>query len=298
MTSSGLATEAPVPDAPPIAPPVPEMRNRILAMLPPEELDRLMPRLERLVPQFKAVLFDVDQPIDAVYFPEEAVVSVLGVMSDGSAVETATIGHEGMVGLPVFLGTDRTSAQAFVQITGSMLRMGAADFQAALREAPALTLALNRYTQALFTLVAQGSACNRMHTMARRCARWMLHTHDRVRHDEFPLTHEFLAQMLGVRRATVTEAMGAIQETGALSYQMGRVRVLDRRLLERESCECYAIIAREFDRLLTPPGDRVAPPANPLARTATAARGRTLIEPPQRDGPEDADGAAGDDASR
>ena len=269
------------------------VRNRVLAALPTEELDRLAPHLERLEPELRAVLLDVDRPIAHVYFPEGMVVSVLSVMADGTAVETATVGREGMLGLPVFLGTDQMSAQAFCQVPGPALRMPADAFRRIVAESPALTLSLHRYTQALFTLVAQGSACNRLHTMPERCARWLLHTHDRVERDEFPLTHHFLSQMLGVRRATVTEAMGALQQAGAVDYQMGRVRVRDRGALERAACECYTIIAREFDRLLVPPG---APPRrvpSALRDVATEEAGRTVL----RDGaprgePRDADSPA------
>jgi len=252
-------------------------RNRILAGLPPEEYEAIAPRLERVDLQTKQILFDVDQPIEYVYFPETIVVSVLAVMADGTAVETATVGHEGMAGLAVFHGTDRTSAHAFVQIPGTALRMSAAAFRNALRQSPALTLTLHRYTQALFTLVAQSSACNRLHTMAERCVRWLLHTHDRAGADDFPLTHQFLSQMLGVRRATVTEAMGALQATGAITYEMGVVRVLDRATLEDTACECYAIIVREFDRLLGGTEADVTPGPSPLDDVKTSERGETAV---------------------
>ncbi len=257
-------------------PPAPT-RNRLLAALPPDEHARLAPHLEPVTLTLREVLFDIDQPIAHVYFPEAAVVSVLSAMADGTAVETATVGHEGVVGLPVFLGTDRTSAQAFAQVPGPALRMTADDFRAAAANSPALTRALHRYTQALFTLVAQNSACNRLHAMTARCARWLLHTHDRVENGDFPLTHQFLSQMLGVRRATVTEAMGALQAAGHVTYEMGRVRVVDRAGLERATCECYAIITREFDRLLGGPDDAPSRPPSPLDRVATSADGRSTL---------------------
>jgi CRP-like cAMP-binding protein len=256
-------------------------RNRLLASLPAGEYARLAPYLERVDVELKHVCFDVDQPIEHVYFPEAAVVSILSVMADGSSVETATVGREGMVGLPVFLGSDRTSAHAFVQVPGPALRMMADAFRAAVGGSPALTLALHRYTQALFTLVAQGSACNRLHTMTARCARWLLHTHDRVGAeqgaDAFPLTHQFLSQMMGVRRATVTETMGALQASGAIMYEMGRVRVRDRAGLESAACECYAIIVREFDRLLAV--GPAAPPSvrSPLDGVPTSEHGRSIV---------------------
>jgi CRP-like cAMP-binding protein len=250
-------------------------RNRILAALPADARARLAPHLERVELELRQIVFDVDRPISHVYFPETSVVSVLGVMADGAAVETATVGREGMVGLPVFLGSDRMSAQAFAQVPGPALRMSADDFRAAVADTPALTLALHRYTLALFTLVAQGSACNRLHTMVERCARWLLFTHDRVGSDEFGLTHQFLSQMLGVRRATVTEAMGALQAGGVVDYQMGRVRVRDRAGLEARSCECYAIVGREFDRLLGGTDGVARPGPSPLEGVVVSEDGRS-----------------------
>jgi CRP-like cAMP-binding protein len=229
-------------------------RNRLLASLPAADYARLASGMTRVDLDLKHVVFDVDRPIEQVHFPEAAVISILSVMADGSAVETATVGHEGMVGLPVFLGTDQMSAQAFCQIPGPSLRIASDDFRRALAESAALTLALQRYTQALFLFVAQSSACNRLHSMPQRCARWLLHTHDRVGaevgRDEFPLTHEFLSQMLGVRRATVTEGMRILQKAGAVDYVRGRVVVRDRATLRSTACECYSVITREFDRLL------------------------------------------------
>ena len=252
-------------------------KNRLLASLPPDELAALAPHLESVTLEFKQVVYDVDQPIEHVYFPETGMVSILGVMADGSAIETATVGNEGFVGLPVFLGTDRTSAHAFAQVPGIALRMPADALRAAIARSAALTRVLNRYTAALFTLVAQSSACNRLHTMQQRLARWLLHTHDRVGRDEFPLTHLFLSQMLGVRRATVTEAMGLLQQAGDITYEMGRVRVRDRAALERTACECYRIITREFDRLLDSGNGRPARMPNPLERVMTAKDGRSTV---------------------
>lgn len=195
-------------------------------------------------------MFDVDRRIEYVYFPEDALISVVSVMTDGSAVETATIGDEGVVGLPVFLGTDRTPAQAFCQVPGQAYRLESDAFRRELARPGGLRDALSLYTQALFTQVAQSSACNRLHTMRERCARWLLQTHDRVGRDEFPLTQQFLSQMLGVRRATVTEAAGGLQADGLITYEYGRITIRDRRRLEAASCECYEITRREFARLL------------------------------------------------
>jgi CRP-like cAMP-binding protein len=255
-------------------------RNRLLSLLPPDVLAALAPSLTRVDLEIKQVLFDVDRVIEHVYFPEASVISILSVMADGSAIETATVGYEGMVGLPVFLGTDQMSAQAFCQIPGLSLRIDSDAFRRAFERSPALTTVLQRYTQALFGFVAQNSACNRLHTMSQRCARWLLHTHDRVGaergQNEFPLTHQFLSQMLGVRRATVTEGMRALHATGAVDYVRGRVVVCDRAALESAACECYAVIVREFDRLLgdAPVGGT---PRSPLHDVTTSADGRSTL---------------------
>jgi len=248
-------------------------------MLPADAYAALSPLLTRVELELKQVVFDVDRPIEYVYFPESAVISILSVMADGSAIETATVGHEGMVGLPVFLGTDQMSAQAFCQIPGMALRAERDAFRRAFEESRPLTHVLQRYTQALFGFVAQNSACNRMHSMPQRCARWLLHTHDRIGaetgRNEFTLTHQFLSQMLGVRRATVTEGMRVLHGIGAIAYVRGRVIVRDRAALEAAACECYAVIVREFDRLL----NRAAgsPMHSPLDGVTTSSNGRSTL---------------------
>ena len=209
-----------------------------------------MPYMERVTLKTRDLVFDINEPIRYVYFVNHGVVSVVSVMSDGNAVETATIGFEGMVGMPVFHRTDRTVAQAFCQVPGDALRMSADAFRAAVEDAPALTTILHRYAQALFTQVAQSSACNRLHTARQRCARWLLQTHDRAGSDEFALTQDFLAQMLGVRRATVSEVAARLQDVGLIRYVYGRIAIVDRPALEEAACECYSIIRREYDRLI------------------------------------------------
>lgn len=260
---------------------VTDPRNRILTALPPDELERILPDLERVTLEIRDLIFDVNQVIEQVCFPEGCVCSVLGLMADGSAVETATIGHEGVVGLPVFHGTDRTSFQAFCQVPGEALIMPVAAFRREIARSGALTLMLHRYSQALLTLVAQSSACNRLHTMQERCARWLLLTHDRVGGlsrgvHEFSLTHSFLSQMLGTRRVSVTEAMNALSDTGALTYEGEIVRVLDRGRLEGAACECYEIIRSEFERLLEdlPTAQRTP---NPLDRIKASEGTKSTI---------------------
>jgi CRP-like cAMP-binding protein len=225
-------------------------RNRILALLPAEELEGLRPALERVRLETRQVVFDVGAPIEHVYFPETAVVSLVSVMPDGSAVETATVGHEGMVGIPVFLGAGSMAGQAFAQVPGDAYRMSAGDLRAEVGRGGVLPEVLGRYTQALFTHVAQCSACNRLHPVEQRCARWLLTTHDAVGADAFEMTHLFLSQMLGVRRATVTEVAGRLQDAGLIEYSRGRMAVVDRAGLEAAACECYGIVRAEFARLL------------------------------------------------
>lgn len=257
---------------------VPRPRNKLLAALPESELARLMPKLERIPFEIRDLLFDYDAPIEYVYFVETGVASVVGVMSDGTAIETATIGNEGMVGLSLFHGVNRVASQGFCQVPGEALRMTADDFRVEIANGTStLVTLLGRYTEALFAQVGQSSACNRLHSSHHRCARWLLQTHDRVGEDTFPLTHQFLAQMLGVRRATVSEAAGALQERGIIEYRMGVIRILDRAALEEASCECYAIIKREFDRLI----DGRDSPSPIMAKTSF--RGKSKVKPPATD---------------
>lgn len=252
-------------------------RNRILASLPAPQLKRITKNLELVELESSQILFDQGRPIANVHFVETGVASVVGIMSDGSAVETATIGYEGMVGLPLFHGVTRSAAQAFCQVPGTAYRMSSRAFQAEIRrDHGALTEILGRYTEALFTMVAQSAACNRVHPVRERCARWLLQTHDRVAADEFSLTHRFLAQMLGVRRASVTDAVGTLRKAGIVEYKMGRMRILDRRKLERSACECYEIITSEFDRLLNNRRHK-----SPLSDVKTASGGQSLAKPPR-----------------
>jgi CRP-like cAMP-binding protein len=208
-------------------------------------------RLEEL--ELRTQLYERDQPIDRVVFPIDCVCSMLSEMEDGRSVEVATVGREGMVGLPVFLQSSRTSSHlAFVQVAGRALTMDAEAFARVVEETPQLNAILHRYTLALLGQIAQASACNRLHRMDQRAARWLLLTHDRVRKDRFPLTQDFLAQMLGVPRGRVNEAAQQLQQAGTITYTRGVVTVTDRPGLEAISCECYDIIRREHERLLSP----------------------------------------------
>ncbi|HEU4457191.1 MAG TPA: Crp/Fnr family transcriptional regulator [Longimicrobium sp.] len=262
-------------------------RNRLLAALPPDELRRVLDRLEPVELELRKVVVEPNRPIEHVHFVESGIVSIVSLMADGSAIETATVGNEGMVGLPVFLDAGSMAAQAFVQVAGHGYRMAAADLREEVRRGGALAGALGRYTQALFTLLAQASACNRKHTVDERCARWLLLTHDRAGGDTFELTHLFLSQMLGVRRASVTEVAGRLQAAGFIDYRRGRITVLDRPGLESASCECYAIIRAEFARLLD--GASLPSPLDAVTPTGDDGKTETGDGAPRRAG----DGPAG-----
>jgi CRP-like cAMP-binding protein len=199
----------------------------------------------------REVVHEQDEPASAVHFPTVGVVSLVTMTEDGSSVELALIGNEGVVGVGVFLGSRRLSNQrAVVQVPGESLRVDADIFQAELAQDGKVSALLQNYTVALLTQIGQGVACNRLHSLEERCARWLLMTGDRVGRDEFPITQEFLAQMLGVRRPSVTLAAGVLQRAGFISYRRGEMQLLDRDGLEQSSCECYGVVRDAYERLL------------------------------------------------
>ncbi len=228
------------------------LQNRLLAALPLDDYERLRPWLELVDLTTRQVLYKPHESITHVYFPRNCLVSLVTLMDDSTAIEVATVGNDGMVGLPVYLGTDRSADQAICQVPGTAFRIEAAAFRAQLGALSPLHRILQAYTLALLTLTSRTAACNRIHSMEQRCARWLLMTHDRVGADEFQLTQEFLAQMLGVRRATVNGAAGVLQRAGWIRYRRGQVTVVDRDGLEGACCGCYRVIADEFARLLNP----------------------------------------------
>ena len=228
-------------------------RNQLLARLPAAAYAGLQPHLELVELAVGQVLWTSDGPIHAVYFPRTVVCSLLRPLADEPPVEAATVGHEGMLGVPVVLGAQTTHTLAIAQVPGSAARVDAERFGTWLAAADGAGPLFLRYVAFLHEQTAQAVACNRRHGMDERCARWLLATHDRVGGDRFPLTHEFLAAMLGTRRASVTVAAGMLQHAGLIRYSRGRITVLDRARLEAASCECYAVIRDQYDRLLGPP---------------------------------------------
>jgi CRP-like cAMP-binding protein len=224
--------------------------NRLLRAIPPDEYARLLPYFERFQLEPMQMLAEPGERIPHVYFPESGIVSILRRMRDGTLIEIMTIGREGMAGISVTLGDPVSSLLITGQVPGACKRMDAEAFADILPNLERLSELLRRYVLTVFEQVAQSLACNSLHSIDQRCARWLLMTHDRVPGDEFVLTHEILAQMLAVRRAGVTEAAGALQRAGVIRYTRGRVTVRDRSGLEGFACECYAALRDEFDRLL------------------------------------------------
>jgi CRP-like cAMP-binding protein len=223
--------------------------NRLLAVLPEEEQQRLAAELDLVNLGMRDLIYDIDATITEVYFPLTCVLSVVAAVDDDVAVEIATIGLEGMAGLPVFLGAATSPHRCFCQVPGQALRLDAVAFRRFLADDDALHHLMHRYTHAMLTFVGQNVACNRLHPPEKRTARWLAHTHDRVRTDSFPITQEFLALMLGVRRATVSVSAQILQRAGLIHYSRGRMTILDRDGLHAAACDCYPIIRRAFDQL-------------------------------------------------
>ena len=227
-----------------------DIGNRLLGALPLKIFATLVPHLRRVELVNRATLHLPDAVIDTVYFPETGYVSMIAVLENGDAAEVGMVGREGMVGLPLVYGTDRSPVEAMVQSEGTAFSIEADAFRRALETAPALLKALLRYAMAFGVQVTMTAACNVQHLVDQRIARWLLMAHDRSDGDEFPMTHEFLSMMLGVRRAGVTVAAGALQKAGFISYSQGRIRIADRPGLESAACECHTVVSREFNRLL------------------------------------------------
>jgi len=231
-------------------------RNWLLAALSPEEYLPLASCFETVTLAAGQRLGASHEPIPYVYFPQSGVVSILKHMADGTETEVGTVGAEGMSALAVFLGGDEMPTECVVQIAGAARRITATDLQAASVQGAPLHEVLRCYTQYLFDQVAQSVACNRLHSVEQRCARWLLMTYDRVGTDAFALTHEHLAALLGVRRAGISVAAEALRKAGAVAYSRGTVRILDPARLESAACECYRATREDFDRLLGRAGRR------------------------------------------
>ncbi len=224
-------------------------KNQLLAALPEAEWLRWLPQLEPVDLTLGQVLYESGGSLSHVYFPTTAIVSLLYVMENGASAEIAVVGHEGVVGIALFMGGESTPSRAVVQSAGKGYRMPAAVIKDEFKRAPVLHLLL-RYTQALITQMAQTAVCNRHHSLDQQLCRWLLLSLDRLQGNELVMTQELIANMLGVRREGVTEAALKLQKAGLISYTRGRIAVLDRSGLEGRTCECYAVVKNEYDRLL------------------------------------------------
>ncbi|MEW9572911.1 Crp/Fnr family transcriptional regulator [Rhodanobacter sp. Si-c] len=228
-------------------------RNRLLAALPQAEWGRWLPHLEPVNMPLGKVLYESGSRLSHVYFPTTSIVSLLYVMEDGASAEIAVVGNEGIVGISLFMGGESTPSRALVQSAGQGFRLKSdLMLQEFNRAGPALHLLL-RYTQALITQMSQTAVCNRHHSLDQQLCRWLLLSLDRLNSEELAMTQELIANMLGVRREGVTEAAGNLQQAGLIRYQRGHITVIDRAGLERRTCECYAVVKKEYDRLLPQP---------------------------------------------
>ncbi|MFN6480243.1 Crp/Fnr family transcriptional regulator [Nostoc sp. DedQUE07] len=229
--------------------------NKLLAALPTSDYERLIPHLKLVSLPTRQVLYEPGEPITHVYFPQNAVVSIVTIMEDGSTVEVGIVSNEGMVGIPIILGSNTTTTKAFVQVAGAGMQIDADVLRTEFNRGGAIQKLLLRYVRAIYTELTQSCACNRLHSLEERLARWLLTVSDRLASEEFPLTQEFIAQMLGVRRSGVTVAASTLSRAGMISYQRGHIKILNREDLEATSCECYRVIQKEFTRLL---GNRIS----------------------------------------
>jgi CRP-like cAMP-binding protein len=232
-------------------------RNRLLAALPEESYQGLVPSLEPVLLPLGMALYESGGAQGYVYFPTSSIVSLLYVLEDGSSAEIAVTGCEGLVGIALFMGGETTPSRAVVQSAGHGYRLKAAVLKQKFEAGGALQLLLLRFTQALITQMTQTAVCNRHHAVDQQLCRWLLLSLDRLPANELVMTQELIANMLGVRREGVTEAAGNLQAAGLIEYSRGKITVLDRKKLEARVCECYAVVKKEYDRLLPPAGEKI-----------------------------------------
>jgi len=225
--------------------------NRLLQLLPAAERTRVLACCENVRLEQRKVLYEPYGLIEDVYFPLTGMVSLVISSEEGQTVEVGTVGNEGMVGSQLALGAQNSQVEAVIQVAGDFLRMGREDLEREVKRDGALRSAAQRFAQALTNQIAQSVLCNRIHSVEERLCRWFLMAHDRVGTDEIHLTQQFVAQMLGVRRPSVTVAVGMLQKAGLITYSRGRLGILDRKGLEAGACECYEIVRRETESLLT-----------------------------------------------
>jgi CRP-like cAMP-binding protein len=225
-------------------------KNGLLAALPREDYELILPHLEHVSFKLGEVVYEPGREMEHIFFPTTAIISMLYTMENGSSAEMGMAGPEGLVGVALFMGGNTMPNRAVAQRAGGAVRMEAKMLQDEFARGGAFQRLLLRYTQALLTQVSQTAVCNRLHAIEQQLCRWLLLSHDRLDSDELVMTQELIAKMLGVRREGVTAAAGRLQEQGLISYVRGRIRILDRRGLEAAVCECYKVVKDEYDRLL------------------------------------------------
>ena len=225
--------------------------NRLLDALPSEDRQWIVDRATLTDMPLGTIAFERGEEIPYVHFPTRGVLSLITATRDGSTIEVSTLGNEGTTGVPAFLGSrQEVNVRCISQVEGQALRIGVGDFQDQCEHSHPLRVLMGRYTVALLTQVGQAVACSRLHSTSKRCARWLLMTHDRAGTDTFFLTQEFLAYMLGVRRASVTNSLGPLRKAGMVSYSRGHVEILDRAALKEAACECYDVMRLAFEQVL------------------------------------------------
>jgi CRP-like cAMP-binding protein len=227
-----------------------DVGNQLLDRLPADEFEHLEPILQRVSMSTRQVVHQFDTEVTHIHFPTTAMLSLLTVLEEDDPVEAATVGREGFVGLAASLGIEESPHRVICQLVGDSLRLPVRPFLEALRRGPGLTRLVQRYTAFALRSTGQGIACNAMHNVEARASRWLLMTHDQAGRDEFPITQEFLAFMLGVRRQTVTVVAGALQNAGLIDYRRGAIIIRDRARLEESACECYATIRNYYERIV------------------------------------------------
>ena len=232
-------------------PAAPGVRNSLLKLLSADDLEAVLAVAEMVTIEVKQGVFRRGEPIRYIHFPQDCVISLVTELEDGNSVEAMTVGCDGFAGLAVFHGVSASRLTAIGQISGESYRISTPDFLRLIEERDNFAGLLSRYSQYVFETVAQSAACNRMHVIEQRCARWLLMSEDRVGRNHFDLTQEFLAEMLGVRRPGVTVAMGALEKAGLIAHGRGRIAVVDRPGLEKVACECYRVIKQRQMELLS-----------------------------------------------
>ncbi|MDY6900940.1 MAG: Crp/Fnr family transcriptional regulator [Cyanobacteriota bacterium] len=226
-----------------------EKANRLLAALSSTEYERLLPDFKEVCLENNQVIYQSNEEITEVYFPLDALVSIVSTLKDGSTTEIAVVGNQGMVGLPAFWGGSNSIVNTVVQVAGSAIKLSASKLRSECSRKGELEKLLQLYTQALFAQIAQNAACSSHHKIEKRLARWLLTVGDCIPQHELPLTQEFMASMLGVRRSGVTQAAGMLQKAQIIHYVRGKITILDRERLEENSCECYQVVKQEYKRL-------------------------------------------------